>query len=244
MFTMMPASVKAGGVAPSTYAAVVAADSPTAWWRLNDVVTNGGNAVDASGNGNTGSYTVGAADLAAQPGASIVSGSSRSYAKTGASPGGVTNASGVPGVTVASSYSVEAWFRWNSNANQYQMLFDMDTNNRIFQLRLNSGKVEFVNIRNSVVTVTSPASYGDNARHHAVVTVDGSATTNNINMYVDGVLVATASGDVGGAMSSSFEIGRYSSNDGYQFQGLLADVALYPVALSAGRVTSHWDAGK
>lgn len=233
----------ASGSVTVSYVDEVMADSPLTWWRLNTPVTNAGTFADASGGGHPATISAGSSDLAAQPGPQLVAGAGQSYAKTGASPGGAI-ASSMP--TVSGSYSVEAWLQ-TTDAGSIREILAQDNGPRLYQLRLESGKPSFTNIRGTIVAVIGPTSIADGIRHHLVATVDSTTSTNNIKLYLDGSLIGTGSASSTGSINIAACLGCYagpSSNPSQQFAGNLADLAVYNSALSAARVAAHWNAGK
>lgn len=235
-------SMAAGGV---SYPAVVAADTPTAWWRLQDNVVDNGVAADSSGNARNGVYRVVAADAALQPGPVLVAGTARSYIKSGANPAGMI--ASVP--VVQGSYTVIAWIKTAETGDKRLIVaMDDERSQRLFQCRLSQGKPQFVSIRGTIVSVTGPTSVADNALHVLQADVDVTSTVNNIRLYVDGILVATGSGDASGApVSAPVCVGCYQSYDqhaDYQYAGAIGDVSLYAKALGADRAAAHNEAGR
>lgn len=101
----------------------------------------------------------------------------------------------------------------------------------------------------SAVTTTSSVSIGsgtalNNGRwHHVVGTYDGA----NLRLYVDGALVAGPTACTGNLRANGTDItaGAYDLDGfgaNYRYTGSLARAAVYPVALSAARVTAHFAA--
>jgi hypothetical protein len=78
----------------------------------------------------------------------------------------------------------------------------------------------------------------DGQWHHVVFTYDGAETIG----YQDGALETGPTGSTGNVTTSSepFQMARTEAQD--YFPGRLAQVALYGGALSAARVTAHFDA--
>jgi hypothetical protein len=81
----------------------------------------------------------------------------------------------------------------------------------------------------------------DGAWHHVVVVFDRDAAT---IVYVDGV-AATTAGAMTGSVSntSSFLVGKSGNASFGYFAGDLDEVAIYPSALPAARVTAHRSRG-
>ncbi|URX63246.1 putative Ig domain-containing protein [Luteibacter anthropi] len=230
--------------AGTSYAAVVAADAPIAWWRLQDSVADGSVASDASGNSRHGTYRVLSADAGLQPGPSLVYGASRSYAKSGANPAGMI----APMPTIQGSYTVVAWIKTtDKGATREIVAIDDERSQRLFQLRLQQGVPVFISVRGTVIGVGGSASIADNAKHMVMATVDATATSNNIKLYVDGVLIAIGSADTAGSSGAPACIGCYQSYDGhadYQWIGAIADVSLNDKVLGADRAVAYYEAGQ
>lgn len=94
-------------------------------------------------------------------------------------------------------------------------------------------------------TVTSAGSYVDDGWHHAAVTATWAAGTVTETLQVDGLTVgATARAASGTMIGLGIMVGvDYWAGTG-AFSGQLARVAVYPTALPAARVVSHWLAGR
>ena len=88
------------------------------------------------------------------------------------------------------------------------------------------------------ITVTSPNTYNDNNWHHVVCTRVRS--TGAMVMYVDGVQVATGTGNTNSLTSTTeLKIGR--SNENRYFQGNISSINIYSNALTASQVQSNYN---
>ena len=76
-----------------------------------------------------------------------------------------------------------------------------------------------------------------NTWYYVVATYDGAAAKLYVNGKLDGELKVTA---VPKQTSDPLFIGRRT--DGLFNDAAMADVAIYSVALSAGRIAAHWQA--
>lgn len=78
---------------------------------------------------------------------------------------------------------------------------------------------------------------------HVVVVIDRSiSNTNAVKLYLDGILVRTK--DTANRVSvSPTQIGTQYSGTNLWLQGLVAEAAIYPTALSAERILKHYLAG-
>lgn len=227
--------------AASGYGAEVMADSPLAFWKLDEP---GGStsAVDSSGNGRTAS------------GSPVFGNASTPIpdkTTAGFSNFGLLDAGDVLG-QVGASITVECFMRlntgWPGGGNgQWAPLVTKGgagggwglsrraaTNSLSFNLGFNSG----------FGSVTASAEYGTGwtggAWFHAVGTYDGS----NLRLYQNGVLVATTA-YAGGIASNSAatRIAHWAGATNRNFgTGFLSHVAIFGTALSAGRISAHYAA--
>ena len=192
------------------------ADHPAGYWRLGDPAGST-LAQDASGNALTGSYESGVA--LGQSGA--ISGDSAA-----AFSGAALVIPAAPTLDLRGALSVEAWVR-PSAANQNGGIFEKTVGgaaNTQFSLFLEGGLVQLrgkVAASGALVTLSGPA-LALNSWTHLVGTFDGTT----LRLYVNG---------------TSF-IGRLGSG-WYPFQGTLDELAVFPTALSAERVRTHYLGG-
>jgi hypothetical protein len=217
------------GPTVSTYAAVVAADGPVAWWRfedpaistiaLNDV--DGGPAAAATGTG----VTFGVAGVVG----SAVSFDGNGYLDVG-------NHYDLVGFT---PFSFEAWVKagWKDFEN---LILKRDSNGNGYVLYLRTGpqaqfEEQFGDAGDAVVW-EDPVSTGDFV--HVVVTYDPSV---GVMMYLNGVgsLMSdtfTLDGGVPAPVATTLHLGDSLS-------GTLDEVALYDHALDVTRISAHYQAG-
>ncbi len=96
-------------------------------------------------------------------------------------------------------------------------------------------------------TIASPTAYNDGSWHYVVGTLGAGGAT----LYVDGVQVASDPTMVdtsvllrqlAGGRRRSRLVGRPAPANGY-LAGSIADVAVYPTALAAATVLSHYNGG-
>lgn len=204
-----------------TFASTVAALSPTAWYRLGETAGSTTFA-DSSGSSHDGTVSAGV---------------------TFGATGGVTGDSNTAATFVTNSNAQVAYGSWmdaptalsgfiigkTSVATGIAMLMSRDDSGtaRVWQLRLNAGKFEFVKIAGGVVTASSPlATYADGAFHDFGFTYDGSS----IRLYVDGAKVATtaAAGSLGTGIASRLFLGLLTSGSGASnFWNGVLDEAIY-----------------
>lgn len=201
------------------YRSDVIADSPTAYWRLGEA--SGTTAVDASGNGNDGTYSGGF--TLGQAGA--IAGDPNKAVRLNGSTGKVA----IGPLVFAGAFSFEFW----SNRDAQRDNLDVPISFGIGDLNFfgNFARM-FTVVVGDVVVSSTESTIG--AWEHYAVTRDGA---NAVTLYRNGVsvatgsLVATLTFDTIGAFTTSF------------FQGVLDEVAFYDHALSADRVASHYRYG-
>ncbi len=248
-------SVSVSNVAEGDYGPVVAADNPTAWWRLGE---SGGTAAADSAGTATGSYTggvtLGWAGLVAGP-------------DTAARFDGVNDRVAIPNTNLINlgppraTHSVELWFE-ATDVTRRQVLFEQGGVTRGLSMYLDGGRFYggAWNTANDPSTdtpwvsgpafVSAPVTVG--ARHHAVVVLDQPSGA--LVVYLDGVEVGRVSG-VGllyahgsdGSIGSAFNAVRFHTGavngNGFFFGGVIDEVAIYRRALDAATVATHHQAG-
>jgi hypothetical protein len=154
------------------------------------------------------------------------------------------------GFAGTASFSAEAWVNQSTaHATWSARIFDKVNygTNRDGWLLVNQANDSLAFIRYNG-TGTSGTSIGaaaglvtaTNGWHHVAVTYDGT----NMRLYVDGVLKAGPSSSTYAlnAHASPFAVGAQSGG-GNPFPGLIDDVAVYNVALSAQQVEDHYRSG-
>jgi hypothetical protein len=218
----------------------VLADSPRAYWRLGE--TSGSSALDQLGVA-PGTYVSGVA--LGVPGAPA--GDANTAARFDGVDDRVNMADPASGALDfgTSDFTVEAWVKTTVNGER-AVVSKRPFTGPYWQLTVtddsgHTGAIR-VNVSDGAVVreVYGPARrVDDGAWHHVAAVFDRDV---GITVYVDGSSLATAapvSGDL--ASSGPFLVGK-STGYGY-FQGDLDEVAVYPTALSAGRVHAHHFAG-
>ena len=224
----------AGTSAP--LASVIAEDTPSAYYRLNEA--SGATAADSSGNGLNASYvgnpTLGVPGTPVGGSDSAIQVASGQYVKL---PTGFANFTG--GLTF------EIWAYPTSVAND-QRFFDLGngaysdnivlarsgtTNNLIFQVYHGS----------SVVTsVTANGVIALNTWQDFAVTMDALG---NVNLYVNGQVVATGNGPLPNVVTRANNFIGHSNFSAYgdaDFIGKLGEASLFNSALPADRMLDHY----
>jgi hypothetical protein len=109
----------------------------------------------------------------------------------------------------------------------------------------NTGQIYFGVYPNAVVTINSPLSYNDNNWHLATASLSAST---GMALYVDGVNVASNTGNTTAQNYTGYWRIGYDNNSGwtsqpsdYYFTGSLDDALIYSRALTAAEVTTIYN---
>jgi signal peptidase I len=154
------------------------------------------------------------------------------------------------------TFTIEAWIRTTSSdggkiigferertgtSSQYDRHLYMDTTGRV--------RFGIYDDNTTARTVASPAPLNDGAWHHVVGTLTGANGT--MTLYVDGVAVGAQSAITAETFTGWWRVGCGqlggwpTAPSGMQsFIGVIDEAAVYPSALSAGRIDAHWQAGR
>ena len=228
-------------MAISNFAAEVLADGPLGFWRLGDA-PGSVIAADASGNGNhgscTGTITFGQPGFHGGDTAALFDGA------TGRIIVSNSNSLNPPHITM------EGKVRWDGPTDFYQRILEKSSFAQLAQYGFGispDGRVR-VELRTSSATtsvnVDSVGVVPTGVETHIVATYDGAV----IRVYFNGALDSEtrASGSISpkpptpaNVIESGVGIGNQTQRD-RPFNGLIDEVALYPMALSAERVLAHY----
>jgi hypothetical protein len=222
------------------YSAQVTPDSPTRWYRMDDLPGSPVvNEVDpATPHTTDGAYTgspryatAGALEFEASPSVSFNTSNQQDPADMYAT---------LPTLQLNSGdFTVEGWFKSSSSAGQTIWMSGADHNVSVqLSLSLSNGEVDAVAHGSSGQTsLQSPLKiYADGEWHHAAFT----RSNNSFKLYVDGVQVASSTAtvtDVDLAGASAY-IGA-NANQQSLFHGAIDEVAVYTSGLSATRILAH-----
>jgi hypothetical protein len=238
-----PVNITAGsGPSLSSYDQAALADGPQYYWPYNE--TSGSTAADIA-NGENGA--IGSGVTKGDPGA-VTGAPDKSYRFAGTSTGTVSTTTARPAPQI---FSVEAWFKTTSTSGGKIIGFG-DKQSGLStaydrQLYLgNTGKLSFGVNPNAKKVLTSSASYNNGAWHHAVGTLSPAGQF----LYVDGVQVGSDTAKtfnaqvntgywrVGGDATS----GWAGAGTSAYLAGNIDNPAVYPVALTAAQVSTHYAA--
>lgn len=221
------------------YVAAVLADSPSAYYRLNE--TGGTVAADSSGNGKNGTYLGSPTLSQTDPITDDINGA--------VSFDGVDDLVSLPDSAAlsGSTVSLELWIKHptvtstpNNKWPLAQFLDGVTASGTRFELSrsgANIGKIAWL-IEQANILISS-ARVDDNAWHHIVGTYDGTT----MRLYVDGAQVATLAVTIT-VTARPIAIGGWPGDDSsdHSWDALVDEVALYSTTLTAARVSAHYDA--
>lgn len=213
-----------------TYSTEVLADSPYAYWKLNE--PSGTTATDSSGNGRNltyaGAYTLNQTGLGTLGKAVVMGANSYIY-------GSLT------GTPFNSNWTFEAWYQptnW-AQSNNLQGIFQYGlSGDGQWGLRHGNNTSAtgiFCLQRNSSIVSLSPTAVVNNTIQHVVVTFDGT----NAKMYRNGSLIQTSATTAYAAGNQEMRL-NYNNTASRATYGILQHVSIYTSDLSAGRVSAHY----
>jgi hypothetical protein len=237
---MIPAFTKhRSGVV--SYVATVLADSPVAFWELNELT--GTTANDSSGNAlsgtYTGGYTLGAVPPVNAPGAVLLDGSS-----------GYVNCGTPAALNLTAAWTLEAWVYLTSTPSGSALIAEAYTGGANSVLYM----LAFVTAGGSPASTLAGGYYASstwhaiagptpslNTWHHTAVTWDGTT----LRLYLDGIQVATGvpSSPPVSSMDGVYLGQSWDIAGSPYLPGRMACAAIYGTALSAARILAHYNAG-
>lgn len=205
---------------------------PVLYYRLGE--SSGTTAADSGIRSTTGTYvgTVGRSATGVIPG---------NAAATFGGNGFVRSATSFYDPT---GYSVQAWFKTGTTAGGQIIGFgnatsgSSSTSDRQVVMQ-NNGSLAF---RSGGSTITTGASYNDDAWHHVVATQG----TDGMRLYVDGSLVSSGSRSVGTVFSGYWRIGNDNTNglsSSNAFAGTIDEVAVHDRVISGDTVLATYLTG-
>ena len=229
-----PATVTTPSPPAGPYADTVRADNPTAHWRLGETSgTVAGDAVSAFPGTYVNGPTLGSTSLLG------LDTGNRAVAFDG-----TNDHVRVPDATalrLTSPFTLEAWIR-PAAVPANSAFASILTKENSYSLQFNGPKLEFTIIQsNARKRLQAPSgAVVAGQRYHVVATYDGTTR----RLYLNGAQVATGALS-GGATSTANPVTLASWGGTEEFyRGTLDEIAVYRSALSAARVTAHWNAGR
>ena len=223
-----------------SYADVILASNPVAWWRLNE--TSGIVATDSSNNGRNGTYVPNSGGAwtggnQAQPGVTIDGDLSAQF--DGSDTASVNCGQAISGVN---TITLECWAKCAAIASgqSNEMMIAKHPGEFYFALRPNSSNtVRFVTIDNLGARHDYDLTIvPDSEWHYWVATWDG--TTKRI--YRDAVQLGSftwAKTALAAVPTIPVLIGNFSST-GWGFNGWIDEAAVYNYALTPEQITAHY----
>ncbi len=222
--------------ANTSYPAAVMSDQPVGYWRLGE--TSGTLAMDASGNGNTGTYA-GGVTLGV---GGALGGDSDTAVKLDNSSGHVTVPAG-PSLEVSAPVSVEAWVKPNSyGGNHEQHIVTKGSGYGDWNLGLDPSGRPFISLTTDgnryVYAFGGGGALPLGTWSHLVGTFDGY----KLRLHANGVAGAPTTWYQWPRLTNwTYTIGQ-DLTSGNQFDGSVDEVAVYSGALAGDRVSAHYGA--
>ncbi|MGA9272266.1 MAG: LamG-like jellyroll fold domain-containing protein [Candidatus Cybelea sp.] len=225
----------------ANYAAVILADHPTGYYRLDDT---GAVAADGSGNGYNGS--VGASVQQGVTG--LIGGSDTAMAFPGtATTAGIVSFPEIKAMEATTNVSLETWLQFAKTPKTYTVAvaYGSDRAYAPYDLFFSAGGTIVAQFYTTagVLEVKSPTALAVNTTYHVVSTFNGTTGS----LYVNGALVATGtkSGTLTGYLPKyGPAIGDDAQLEDPAFNGTLDEVAIYAnQTLTAAQVANHYNAG-
>lgn len=207
----------------------ILADSPWLYWRLLE--TSGTTAVDASGNGRTGTYS-GSPALATRSMLGVP------YPNFDGSDDVVTGPN-APSITAG---TVEAFIILDSlqaGSPFIRQIFGWEVSGNGFFLRIVNDDIECAAQRTGPVAAGA-VSTGTEAALGSIMHVVGTWDGSNLRTYKNGVLIAGPTAFTG---TINGGIAVYAARDnagGRLYDGAIGECALYTTALSVERIAAHY----
>jgi len=224
------------GSPTDAYGKAIYADSPDAYWRLNE--TSGTTAADTSPNLANGTYAGGYALGAAT---TVAPGTAVTFNGTTGTVGSV------PAYANQKTYTEEAWFNTTTTTGGKVFGFGSSRSGNSANYdrqvyMLNTGQLVFgVNNGGTRVTITSASAYNDGKWHY----VAASQGPSGMVLYVDGLPVGsnttTGAQNYTGYWRVGGDANSWGGTSGY-LKGTIDEAALYLRVLSGSQVLAHYKA--
>ena len=146
------------------------------------------------------------------------------------------------------SFTYEAWIKHPTSASSEEIIAERKSSGALaINLKVVGLTKATFSVRNNtsqIFTVTGTKSLNDGNWHHIAGVRDGS--TNQLRIYVDGVLEGTASAVYTAGFTSADEgisIGWRKSTNNKFFKGTIDEVAIYNSALAPSQIQTHYSNG-
>jgi hypothetical protein len=214
-----------------SYAAEVLADSPSGYWKL-DEMSGTTIAVDRSGNARNGTYV--STVTLSQSGALSDGSKAATFVAIGTGAGDTGGYATATIAALGTTWTLETWIKKNGAPAVAQVEFL--TIATAIEVYIGAGET-FIRVFDSAGRITGAVNVCDNAWHHVVLVCDGA----NTKLYVDGVQDGSTYAGTISITGTTLNMARNYAG-GFTFNGSLDEVAVYATALSTGRITTHYAA--
>lgn len=228
-----------GGLGP--YGQAVLADSPSAYWRMDDAAGDALGIADISGNGvNAKVYNGGISQ--GQPGATADGDLSTYF--DGAQGRLTTSKTVGPLVNIADTFTLEAWIKRSRTSGDEGIISHGQGGGKGFYLKIDgTGSVCINEDQPTCIASTGSFKVNDLNWHHIVATKSGSSA----HIYVDGVDRTSSVSNVTFSNGlGTVEIGAHIANEtgGFDepFHGWIDDTAIYDHVLTLAQAQTHFAA--
>ena len=215
------------------YKDTVLSDDPVALWRLGEA--SGPTAADATGHGYDGTYVNLAAENFGQ------SGALQDDPDTAVLFDGLDDRVAVPALGTFGSFTIETWLNADAFTGYWNAIYDTNsfsTGSIHYQFYRNTPRIELA--IGSRLNAVFNYEFDTNTWYHVVTAYDGD--TGALSFYVGGQLQQhwTAAQGIETVFSAA-NLGSW--NSGRCLEGLLDELSIYDVALTAAQVQQHYRAG-
>ncbi|MFD7259801.1 DNRLRE domain-containing protein [Streptomyces sp. NPDC059874] len=220
------------------YPSQVRADGARQYWRYDESVLPF--VADSSVSGNQSGAHLNAPALRQSPGA--VSGASTAIGFNGTD----TQVYGDERQTVGGSYTIETWFKTNTTRGGKLFGFgsNQDRGSNQYDKHIymtNDGRLVYGVYTGATRTITTTATYNDNAWHHVVATQGPGGMTLYVDGAQKGTLAVTTHENFSGYWHAGGDsLGGWPDRPTSEYwAGLLDETAVYPTVLTAAQVQNH-----
>jgi hypothetical protein len=213
------------------YAPEVLADGPVLYYRFEEA-SGGGPAADSSGNAHNGTYLHNATP--GQPSFNPALGNAVDF-------DGADDSVEINHTISSQKMSVETWFFADVITGWRCILNHDQWTTSYVHYQFNGNPLRWSINGNGGDTLFSDFTFNAGEWYHVVTTYDGSTTTGNVNLYVNGVLVQTADKpNTQIPQITPGNIGAWNENE-REWDGRMDEFAIYDAVLTPTQVQHHYD---
>jgi len=134
--------------------------------------------------------------------------------------------------------TIEAWIKTNSTSAAMQIIGWAGNTGQSAEFKLNSGSIGYCEWDGTSFPCTSGALVNDNAWHHVAV-VRTSAGSNNVSIYVDGVLNSIGTSTLA-PVTNALNIGTYNYFNTQQFfNGYIDELRIWNRSLTLDEIQNN-----